>query len=64
MYQPPSIELICAACVQVYFGLPTPAQRLAILRVHTQRWGRPPPPELLQQVRIGGDAPPLQTPGT
>lgn len=35
---------------QVYFGLPTPAQRLAILRVHTRRWAAPPPEDLLQQV--------------
>lgn len=40
---------------QVYFGLPTPAQRLAILRVHTQRWAWPPPDSLLQQVRALGD---------
>lgn len=39
---------------QVYFGLPTPAQRLAILRVHTKRWALPPPDELLQQVRMYG----------
>ena len=46
------LSCIClAACLQVYFGLPTPVQRLAILCVHTQRWGRPPPPKLLQQVR-------------
>ncbi len=39
-----------AARPQVYFGLPTPAQRLAILQVHTRRWGRPPPEGLLRQV--------------
>lgn len=35
---------------QVYFGLPGPEQRLAILRVHTRKWPVQPPPELLQQV--------------
>lgn len=34
----------------MYFGLPTPEQRLAILRVHTGRWARPPPEPLLRQV--------------
>ncbi|KAL4451600.1 hypothetical protein ABPG75_007262 [Micractinium tetrahymenae] len=35
---------------EVYFGLPTPAQRLAILKVHTQRWACAPPEALLRQV--------------
>ena len=34
----------------MYFGLPTPAQRLSILGVHTQRWSCPPPAALLQHV--------------
>ncbi|KAL4856200.1 putative AAA domain-containing protein [Chlorella vulgaris] len=35
---------------EVYFGLPTPEQRLAILQVQTQLWAQPPPAELLQRV--------------
>eukprot|EP00887_Chlorella_sp_A99_P007781 scaffold20.g7781.t1 len=40
---------------EVYFGLPSPEQRAAILRVHTRHWQHPPPPALLQQVAAAAE---------
>lgn len=45
---PASTPLMCLP--QVYFGLPGPEQRAAILAVRTRKWPRPPAPQLLQQV--------------
>lgn len=35
---------------EVYFGLPDPEQRAAILRAHTRRWDFPPASELVERI--------------
>lgn len=47
---PPRLLAPSSPLPQVYFGLPTPEQRLAILEVHTRRWGKAPAAPLLRQV--------------
>jgi hypothetical protein len=40
---------------EVHFGLPSPEQRLAILRTHTQRWAAPPQEDLLRKVAAAAE---------